>query len=259
MSASKKHFILKVRSQNVANTVFMNDIPVFSDQWRSETDKQVHVNQFILEGGNPLRVVLHVPPDMEAIPKDITYTLSIEAVEGTEASHTVLEMIRIDWTLLSVEEFPVVIEGGFTVSSAYGPWEWQDGETVEVDTLDKEGLFGFVKEVRDALMSKSFDHLNPYLANKRKELGRAYGFPEADLEKEDRELFETMFKSAGWNIADFDPGNLILEPMAQGKMLRLLRPNGKDILRTDFLEDLELIYSLPLDLIRKSGRWMIVR
>ncbi len=259
MTIQKREFLLKVRSINIAGTVFLNDIPVFSDQWRSETDKQTRVNHFIFDGENHLKVVLHVPPDVESLPTEVTYSLSIEELEGTRESHTITERTRLDWALLSADEFPVILEGTFNIPQAYGPWAWQASEPIEMDSLDKKPLFDFIDEVRVALLSRDFARLSPFLAVKRRELARAFGFPEDELEKDDRELFETMFNCPNWSIQEWDAENLIFETMADGRMLRVLRSNGKDLLRTARLDDLDIIYSLPLDLIRTFGRWVIIR
>lgn len=259
MSIHKREFLLKVRSINIASTVFLNDVPVFSDQWRSETDKQSRVNHFILDGENQLKVVLHVPPDVESLPTEVTYSLSIEEVEGTRESHTLTERTRLDWALLSADEFPLTLEGAFNIPQAYGPWAWQSSEPIDMDSLNKGSLFDFIGEVKDALLSRDFARLSPFLAAKKSELSRAFGFPEDELEKDDRDLFETMFGCPNWSIEEWDAENLIFETMAGGQMLRVLRSNGKDLLRTARLDDLDVIYSLPLDLIKRSGQWIIIR
>jgi len=257
----QKYFILSITNQSFAATLFVNDIPVFTDNLRNEMDKTVHINQYIIEGKNSFRAVLHVPSELDAIPDDSNeFYFKIEQILA-ESEESMTSSVVVEYLLKpnAEDSFPFIFDTSFEVSDAYGKYDWQTANQWSDESLDRSSILGYADTILKALKSKSFSELSPHLHWKRTELGRCYGFATDELENDDKELFESLFQNSNWGLEDFDPSDLVYDLWANGRIVQVIRPNGKELIRTVRLKESDIFYSLPLILAYIENEWRLVR
>ncbi len=254
-----KHFVFSFSNRDLACTAYLNGIPFFTDNVRNQMDPVLRLNRFITPGKNKLELVLTVPPSEMILPEEnVSFTGKVECMEGDSQSHTIIELVKIDWTYENIMDFPIHLSFTFDAGLAYGPRVWEQAEPITESNLDRQQLIQYIQRVREALESKTFSVLEPFLNIKHVELSNAFGFPIDEIKNDDKRVFEEMFADPDWGIPEFDTNNLVFDFWAENRILSVLRPNGKEVLRTAKLSSLDIFYSLPLHISRIDNSWCIV-
>jgi hypothetical protein len=145
------------------------------------------------------------------------------------------------------------------VQEAYGRYDWESARKWTDQDLDREGILHLADKLFNAFQNKNFGAISPLLKWKRLELGRCYGFPQDELENDDKELFDGLFGNSNWGLEQFDRSNLVFDIWAEGRIVQLIRPNGKEVIRTVRLKESDVIYSLPLILAFIENEWRLIR
>lgn len=261
MIPSKPRFLLRSDGYGVGYHASINGIPVANDWVRSHHDGSVHVNQWLIPGENRWDFVLSIAPMDEFPSQNLSVVFELflyQGVEGLADQET--SVARLEWSGTREADFPVRLSGTFNPGWPAQPWLFQSAPAWNDDTLDRASLEIFVRDLREALLSRDFDRLSPFLALKRRELGLAYGFPESEMIEDDRELFPSLWADPAFDLEPLPPRqDWVIDFWADGRLVQLQRPDGRELLRTVHLPVEDLYYSLPIVLAWLDGEWRLLR
>lgn len=132
-------------------------------------------------------------------------------------------------------------------------WRWLDAPVLRLDAALQARVQAWLQETVEDLRAGRFDALLQALRPRAQDLGTAYGRDPRDLLQALHQQLAARHAQGGPAWADIPPAELLLRPVADGRLLDCLLSGGGPALRTEPDADGQ-VFSLPLRLAVVDGQ-----
>ena len=121
---------------------------------------------------------------------------------------------------------PVQHEGHFTTHLPHGPWAWQTAPKITLDAPTKAAINAHLKRLFDALNTKNVDEATALFLLRNRDYLLSLGETVAEADQDNRKGWIERFATPGWHMYPIDYPHLRYELVANGRVVRVLRPDG---------------------------------
>lgn len=254
----QKHYSVEITNHKVAFAVYVNDILLSTNRNHSKCTNEFPVNQYVYNGENSLRLNISINPNWFEELKEQKARVRIIESSGTGGSFAERDVTDISWQWDDTVQFPVNISKQFTLGIPYGNWVWREADTLTEENLRIAPLHEYLRNLHDSLNEKNYEKLERFLRYKSADLANAFYIPIKERLADQRNFFENdLFGTDGWGLDALDLSNLMLDFQANGKLLRIVKSNGKSPIISKPLSD--SIFELELLLCFKNNEWILCR
>jgi hypothetical protein len=270
----KPRFVIRVQTVNLRVEVWMNDIPVgFLSRNAGKAPVAIPVNQFLINGRNLIRVVLHAGPvpsragepwsnDKEAIgyvgPASLSLNFTKETTEQASPSQNASPLVAVDWQG-TADPRPSRLEREITLDDVVGPWAWETA--VRFPLIDSElraQVHEYLKLLYGLLTARQFDAFLSESATKLEELTvRAYGASAESLGRGMLQAFQ-VHSVAPYHLLPLELSEVDMRPVAGGRLIDCLRKNRRHVFEYVDPEE-EDSFFLPTMIGKVGSQWRILR
>ncbi len=249
---------LEISGTNLAYTVCINDIVIFSDRWQISRSDGCPINQWLVPGVNKLQVNLGVGLGKSEPDAQPACSIRIKEVdlENPDAPQSVVAEFVSVFTDTGIGlPFNKVVE---FVAPDIEPSRWESGEVFDSENPNLTGLNEFLFRVQTQLVNKNLDAILETMQIKSKEMAFAYGVPMEERLQDQREFFLEMFAIPEWEMEPFDPMMVFTQVEGDGRLLKVTDKLGGPVLRTKDFED-GSNFGFKFYFCKKDGCWEVAR
>jgi hypothetical protein len=155
--------------------------------------------------------------------------MTLSKVERGEAPEEGDVFVLYRWSAkespLSPEGLTPVFSHPLRMGRAFGRWQWQDARPYAPS--DRAAIEQLVTTFYWAFARKDVDGVLGLLDLKLAELERAFSIAPGGTLQKQRERLQAIFQRDGWTALPFDPGALVLQPSAGGRLVDVWGPDGE--------------------------------
>ncbi len=253
---------LQISGTNLAYTVRINDIVIFSDRWQTSRSDGCPINQWLVSGMNRLQVNLGVGLSKDSAEAESACLVQVKeiALDNPSAPENIAAEINLVFKdgELSLPfdrtvEFPV---------PDLDPSRWEQGDKFDPENPDLSGLVDFLAAIQNQMEAKDIEGIVGTMRIKSEEMARAFGMPIEERLKDQREFFEELFQISDWGMLPFEPQKepqkIFTQIEGEGRLLKVTDQVGGPILKSKEFED-GSNFGLRFHLSRHKDRWEVAR
>ena len=273
-------YVLQLLMEGVHARVALNGVEIVADESAASKTLGLRVNPYIVDGENRLAVALRLPPPPvpapapEAGDTQASASQILPAPAAGEANFTLRliggrfgtepgpegVLLKHEWdparAPLAPRAWRLVFNETFRPPHTFGRWAWQDAPAVTPQGADAAVLRAAVAQLQAAAQARDARALLEAHRLKFAEFGRALDEPEDTFRNDLAEGLDAIFAARDFRVRSLDVDLLILEPLAEGRLVRVRRPDGGAPLQLS--GGGEVLQILPVYTRLPSG-WVIAR
>lgn len=261
-------YVLELMFAGLQVRVELNGVELVADDSAASKTVGYRLNPYLIEGKNRLRAALRLPPPQndkgspsfqaKAPESDFSLRL-IVGVKGVDPGQAGINF-QYEWdavkTPLPSGAWSLVVDQIFAPPSAFGRWSWEDAPAQAPTSADMGDIIEEVRALHVAAASRDIPRMVEALGLKHAELARALGANPQVFRDDLAVALSTIFSAADCQVAPLDSNALKLEPMAEGRLVRVPLADGTAPIKLS--GGGEITHILPI-FTRLSGRWVLVR
>jgi hypothetical protein len=267
--------IVRLKTQNLRAEVWLNGAPVaMLLPGEADTAVGVPVNEFAVQGGNTLGILLHAAPrpsaagepwasDDEAAsytgPASLAVRVAQYSPSESVAAANPAPLATLDWQGVATP-VPVMMERRFNVDFAYGPWAWQSAQRYEsFDRVLRARAMDYIAYLHGMLAAGRVAEFVEINRLRLEEItARAYGVSPRPLRRTMTQALEQRATSEEWSLLPLEPREIDLRRVASGRMIECLRSNRHHALEYVRKESSDTFF-LPAMIGVLGDSWQILR
>ncbi len=269
-------YVLETLMAGLQGRVALNGVEIVADESAASKTLAQRVNPWIVEGENRLAVALRLPPPSPPAPAPDTPVWqappTAAAPDGPDFSLRLIggrfgvepgpegDLLRYAWEAarepLAPRQWRIMLNQGFRPPRSFGRWLWQDAPAGPPQAGDAADLRAAVGQLMAAAQARDVRAL--LLAHRLKfaEMARAMDDSESLFSDDLAQALEALFAARDYAVRPLDATLLVLEPLAEGRLVRVRRPDGTAPLQLS--GGGEVLHILPL-YTRTATGWVIAR
>jgi hypothetical protein len=264
-------FALHTLLEGCTAEVALNDVPLSASE-RLRIQDSVHATPWVIDGVNQLRIRVEattlrledlpvglVARDREAGPvRAWARVMSGRYAEGVPDPERDATPLALTWgpTSHAQDGLPCTVSGTF-LASGRPRWGWQDARPLDPGASDdRSKVLAFVRELADAFGRGDAAAVlarMPTLVRESVHFGDPAGGFAAGFAAE----MANVASEPGYEVAPFRDDEVVLRPIAGGRVLRVVDATGDDLLRST--PRMETAFRFRLDLAMIDGRLELAR
>lgn len=254
-------YVLEVQTGFFNSQVLLNDIPVFTETNGRFLTSQSKVNQWIIEGTNKIEVRLGLPGNRVAIEEgNISRTFQLKLLVGEQGREPGPSgvLVTYDW---GTEKNPVthdmtsVYVKEFQPQRAFGKWVWQEIPGAQISSQDREQIIRIIRRIHGSLAAKDINSLRELLSTYTKEMAKALGMSEEELEQDQREFFQSLFSAPEWRMEPLNEASINLALIGGGRLVEAKGVEDKPLLKGSAVDR---TYANNFTFGKVKGEWRIL-
>ena len=239
-----------------------------ADAATAQTVLTLPVNEFTLMGSNELELrVFPGAPGAAAPPEPrlsdgrsgASLQLLLPRMAGVAHPANARSLAQIDWALVADEvyEAPLSLRKSVELPIAFPRWRWLDAPIVADSAALKNDIARFLLEIAVGLIKGNPEPLIQASRLRLEELALAYERPLADDVARLRSQVQVWHAAQPLKPMLPAPGNLLLRPVAGGRLLECLAPDGLPMLRSPLAGGGQVAWPMRLAVV--EGRFYVLR
>jgi hypothetical protein len=269
--------LLRIEAAGCQAEAVLNGVPVASVDGRTVPGTHVAcvpVHEYTLAGSNRLALVINPhpaglptnqppPPPAPNVADGQTWVklrLLLPRQGQPASENSARTLAQIDWALPENEvyETPLLLPQTVDLPVTFPRWRWLDAPVVEVTPTLKMQALAFVQRLAIDLSRGDPDSLIAAARLRFEELALAYQRDTAVDVTRFRAHVQQLSASKTLRIVPPTVADLVLRPVADGRLLECLSPTGQPILRT-VPTDAGASHAWPLKLAVVDGQFYVLR
>lgn len=182
-------------------------------------------------------------------------------LRGRNADADQVEMISLK--LISRRE-AVVLDEVIEVDLPH-KWSWEEGENVREALADPEKhrqLVDFLKELHTVINTRRPEEWGAWFEIKTREFAAGMFMPVEEMEANQQAFFANLAGIPGWSLQPFDASALRVYPL-NSKVVEVTYMSGQGPIISERIakpgSSMKDTFSIPLQLARIGGEWVIIR
>lgn len=272
-------YVLELLMEGVYARVALNGVEVVADESAASKTLGLRVNTFIVDGENRLAVALRLPPPAP-VPEPATGDTPVSGPQtmpdpaASEANFALRliggrfgvepgpegVLLKHEWNAarapLAPRAWRLVFNETFRPPRSFGRWAWQDAPAVTPQGADAVALRAAVAQLQAAAQARDARALLEAHRLKFAECGRALDEPADTFRNDLAEGLDAIFAARDFRVRSLDVDLLVLEPLVEGRLVRVRRPDGGAPLQLS--GGGEVLQILPV-YTRVPAGWLIAR
>lgn len=269
--------LLRIEASGCHAEAVLNGVPVASIDGRTQGGihtASIPVHEYTLAGGNRLSLVvnphpINLPPNQPPPPPTpnvadgqtwvkLRLLLPRQGQPGSENSARTLA--QIDWALPENELFdtPLLLQQAVDLPVTFPRWRWLDAPVVDITPALKMQALAFIQRLAVDLMRGDPESLIAGARLRFEELALAYQRDPAVDVARFRAHVQQLHAAKTLRITPPTVADLVLRPVADGRLLECLGPTGQPVLRTTPTEA-GASHAWPLKLAVVDGQFYVLR
>lgn len=259
-------YVLQIESARVRAKVQFNSFEVYFEATGARRVVQTKVNPYVVPGDNRVRVSLGPELDEEGNPRPRVGMFELTLIVGEHGREPGPEAVRLHWRWppsdrdMPLENSAVspVWEQGVTVRErdAFGRWAWEDAPADPLTDSDLDEITAVVRLLHSAFANRDSTGVEMVLRHKHEELARALDVSFGEIEEGFREYTTELFRDPDGKMEPFFPEDLLLQPVAGGRVVQVTDLGGEPPLQGVFNGE---GFAFRIAMARVDGGWTIVR
>ena len=269
--------LLRIEAVACQAEAVLNGVPVVSVDARTMPGTHVAcipVHEYTLAGGNRLSLVINPhpinlpaqqpPPPATPNVADGTSWVKLRMLlprQGQPASeNSARTLVQMDWAPAENDFFetPLVLSQTMELPVTFPRWRWLDAPVVEVTPALKMQALAFLQRLAIDLTRGDPEGFIAAARLRFEELGLAYQRDHTVDVARFRAHVQQLSASKALRITPPTPADLVLRPVADGRLLDCLSPNGQPLLRTAPTES-GTSHAWPVKLAVVDGQFYVLR
>lgn len=253
-------FVLEMLFQSVHVRVQVNGVELVVDETAGSKTIATKINPYVVDGPNRVTAALRLPASVPGAPPPPAPEFVLRLIGGTHGADPgdAGRLAEYEWSAaqpLSPDGYRGVFDHTVPIASPFGRWSWQDAPAASLAQNERSALLAEVEALHRAAVARDSHQVLAHHRLKFVEMARALDLLEADLYIDMTDALATMFSAPDFAIAPMDPA-LELQPLADGKLVRVAAPGGRAPIRLSGGD--QSLQILPV-YTRKDGRWIMAR
>lgn len=231
--------VLRVRSKKVCAEAWLNGVPLARTP-KGGGDCCVPVHEYVIAGANRLELVVDpAPPGGAAPPPHLGGDAAADAmlllprIGQLAAEHSARLLGQVSWSAPEGEIVrpPVQLSHELDIPVRFPRWRWLDAPPVtDIDGL-RASAAAYLQDIAIALSRGDPEHMIGCAKLRFEEIALAYQRPPADDVARWRARVQLLHAQKAMRPDLPTPETLLLRPVADGRLLECLGPDGLPILR----------------------------
>jgi hypothetical protein len=268
--------LLRLEAAGCQAEAVLNGVPVARVDARNAPGTRVAcipVHEYTLAGGNRLGLVVNphpvnlpagpTPPPTPNVADGQTWVKLRVLLprQGQPASENAARTLaQLDWAPAEHEVFetPLVLQQTMELPVTFPRWRWLDAPVPELTPGLKMQALAFLQRLAIDLTRGDPESLLAAARLRFEELGQAYQRDPAIDVARVRAHVQQLSASQALRITPPTPETLVLRPVADGRLLDCLGPDGQPILRTAPTE-FGATHAWPIRLAVVDGQFYVLR
>lgn len=240
-------YVLELLMAGVHARAALNGVEIVADETAASKTLGLRVNPYVVDGENRLAVALRLPPpapvpeagDTRAsasltppVPAAGEADFALRLIGGRFGAEPGPEgvLLKHEWNAarapLAPRAWRLVFNETFRPPRSFGRWAWQDAPAVTPQGADAAALRAAVAQLQAAAQARDARALLEAHRLKFAEFGRALDEPEDTFRNDLAEGLDAIFAARDFRVRSLDVDLLVLEPLAEGRLVRVRRPDG---------------------------------
>ena len=269
--------ILRLEAAGCHAEAVLNGVPIASVDGRTVPGTHtasIPVHEFTLAGGNRLGLVINPPPlglpGHQPPPPPTPHVADGQTWvklrlllprQGQPASeNSARTLAQLDWAVPENEvyETPLTLQQTVDLPVTFPRWRWLDAPVVDVTPALKMQALAFIQRLAIDLTRGDPESFIAAARLRFEELALAYQHDPADEVARFRAHIQQLSASKTLRITPPTAADLVLRPVADGRLLDCLSPTGQAVLRT-LPTEAGTSHAWPLKLAVVDGQFYVLR
>ena len=259
--------VLRLESSGCTAEAVLNGVPLVR-VGAGQSAATLPVHEYWLAGNNDVELLVHPPaPGALASPEPklsdgqswATLRLLLPRVGSVAHPSSARTVAQLDWAPPADEvyETPVSVRKPVDLPIAFPRWRWLDAPVVTETPALKKDAAAFLLEIALGLSRGNPEPLIQASRLRLEELALAYQRPLVDDVARLRQYIQQLHAQQALKLALPAVGNLLLRPVAGGRMLECLTPEGQVLLQSTAAGGGQLRW--PIRMAAVEGRFYVLR
>lgn len=232
--------LLRVRSQGIAAEAWLNGVPLARTS-KAGGDCCVPVHEYVVAGAN--RLELLVDPPMPGGPTPVPQFGSSDAradaalllprMGQLAAEHSARLLGQVSWASPEGEVYrpPVRLSQELDIPVRFPRWRWLDAPAITDPASLQASAATYLQDIVIALSRGDPEHMVSCAKLRFEEIALAYQRPPADDVARWKARVQLLHAQKALKMELPTPEKLLLRPVADGRLLECLTPDGLPTLR----------------------------
>lgn len=259
--------LLRIEAAGCQAQALLNGIPIA--QLEAHTTPGIHVacvpvHEYTLAGSNRLSLILHPQSPPTPMVADGASWVKVRLLlprQGQPASeNSARTLAELDWALPEgdVYEAPLFVQQIVDLPVTFPRWRWLDAPTIDITATLKSQAVAFLQRLAIDLNKGDPEGFIAAARLRFEELAQAYQRDPAEEVARFRAHIAQLSASKSLRITPITAADLTLRPVADGRLMECLGPNGQAVLQT-LPSDSGTCHSWPLKLAVVDSQFYVLR
>lgn len=243
----KKIYVLEFQVENCDAELYFNDIPIILRGPDHGRFFKAPANHYLIDGVNEMAIIIN-PGETPGIAISGSFQERRRAsAEGAFSIAKLMvypygaiaggpsgqEIMRVEWIADDNREyaFPAVIAVQQDLGTAFGKWEWEDLDQIELNDSAKAEIADFLDALRISLEAGNPE---PFIETSRPRLEsaeRAYGLRPGERADLIREVTKMDASKSWWGMEPLDTEQFDFRMAAKGRLVECIGKDWKPVLK----------------------------
>jgi hypothetical protein len=263
--------MLRLAAQGCAAEVMLNGLPV-ARLGASGGRLTLPVHEYALAGRNrmsftagPLGVTGDAPPAMTKVSEGrvaikVVLALCHRGQAPDDPNARILSQMSWSPGLHEKHEWPFSFSQDVELPVTFPRWRWLDAPVITVNDVLQAQVLTTLQDVALDLLRGDPESLLALTRLRTEELALAYQRTPAAWVQGMRDHIQQLFEAQALNVVPPEPDGLVLRPVAQGRLVECLAPDGGPALRTARPKDPKSPQvTWPLRMAQVEGKLYVLR
>ncbi|MFO1330416.1 MAG: hypothetical protein U1F56_23935 [Rubrivivax sp.] len=232
--------VLRVRSQGATAEAWLNGVPVARTP-KGGGDCSVPVHEYVVAGANRLELVIDPPlpgageaqPQIGGGDARADAALLLPRIGQLAADHAARLLGQVSWASPEGEIYrpPVHLAQELDIPVRFPRWRWLDAPVIDDVGSLRAPAATFLQDIAIALARGDAEHMVNCAKLRFEEIALAYQRQPADDVARWRARVQLLHAQKALRPELPTPDTLVLRPVADGRLLECLGPDGLPVLR----------------------------
>lgn len=253
-------YAITVMSFGLDVEVRLNDVTTYKNRSGQSINDENFVDEYVASGKNELKLILRPPgganePDPSA--EGIAELIAVERGDRIDQGEVLAQAVWPDEdTSPAPRSYPQIAVAEETLTTE-DYRSWRNAPPVTLDDLTRRDILKLLRQLTEAMTNRQLEDTVNLLKEKVIERAQAYRFRPPEKLGDLRRNYAELMQRPNWGIEPWKDEDAQMEVMGNGKLVKIVDPNGQPLIRSTDLGGMCL--AVPIFVTFLNGKWTIIR